>query len=66
MKTFEIVDQLDYLGFPYLAEKIHADECIYDEAISHLNRCKNECSEEEFPLSVYDEVIALLDLYFSL
>ncbi len=66
MKEFEIVDQLDYLGFPYLAEKILANECIYNEAIEHLNRCKNECSDEEFPSSVYDEVIALLDLYFSL
>ena len=66
MKEFEIVDQLDYLGFPYLADKIASNECIYSEAIEHLNSCKNECTEEEFPSSVYDEVIFLIDLYFSL
>lgn len=66
MKKFEIIDLIEELGFPYLASILDANECTPIEAIEHLNRCKNECSDEEFPCSVYDEVIALLDFYFSL
>ena len=66
MKKFEIIDLIDELGFAYLATILDSNECTPLIAIEHLNRCKNECSEEEFPMSVYDAVIGLLDLYYSL
>tara|TARA_R100000951_G_C2640248_1_gene180676 strand:- start:1660 stop:1860 length:201 start_codon:yes stop_codon:yes gene_type:complete len=66
MKRFEIIDLIEDLGFPYLASILDANECTPVIAIEHLNRCKNECTDEEFPCSVYDAVICLLDLYFLL
>ena len=66
MKRFEIIDLIEDLGFPYLASILDANECTFVIAIEHLNTCKNESSEEEFPMSVYDAVIGLLDLYYSL
>jgi hypothetical protein len=66
MKRFEIIDLIEELGFPYLASILDSNECTPVQAIEHLNRCKNECSDDEFSSSVYDQMIALLDLFFSL
>ena len=66
MKKFEIIDLIEELGFPYLASILDTNECTPLTAIEHLNRCKNECSEDEFSNSDYTAVICLLDLYFSL
>lgn len=66
MKRFEIIDLIEELGFPYLASILDSNECTPIHAIEHLNRCKNESSEDEFPCSVYDTMIELLYLYYSL
>lgn len=71
MKRFEILDLIENLGFAHLSDMLllsnaNLNNHTYMDCIEHLNRCKNECTEEEFPSSVYSEVIALLDLYFSL
>lgn len=66
MKRHEIIDLIEELGFPYLSSILDSNECTLVNAIEHLNRCKNECSEDEFTTSLYDEMILLLDLFFSL
>ena len=66
MKKFEIIDLIEDLGFSYIAAILDSNECNYVEAIAHLNRCKNECTDYEFSDSDYTAVICLLDLYFSL
>ena len=66
MKKFEIIDLIEELGFAYLATILDSNECTPQIAIEHVNRCKNECSDDEFSDSDYTAVICLLDLYFSL
>ena len=66
MKRFEILDLIEELGFQHLATMLDENEFTIYDSIEHLNSCKNECTEEEFPSSVYDAVIGLLDLFYSL
>jgi hypothetical protein len=71
MKRFEILDLIEDLGFQHLADMLLLSAAdfnnhTYMDCIEHLNRCKNECTELEFSLSLYHTVIGLLDLYFSL
>jgi hypothetical protein len=66
MKKFEIIDLIDELGFSSLATSLELNEVNYSQSLKHIHHCKFCCTEEEFPCSVYDEMIALLDLYYSL
>ncbi len=71
MKKFEIIDLVEDLGFQLLSDMLllsnsDSNYFTYSDCIGHLNSCKNECTEEEFPSSVYNELIELIDLYFSL
>jgi len=66
MKRFEIIDLIEDLGFPSLANWLDANECTHSEAITHIRYERSIQTEEEFPAEIFNQVYDLLDLYFSL
>ena len=65
MLKHEIIDEIEILGFPYLASLLDSNEITYNEALQHLSNCYHETTEEEFNASLFMTLGLLLLDYFD-
>lgn len=65
MNKHEIIDEIELLGFPYLASLLDSNEITYLDALNHILNCFYETTEEEFAAAVYEQLELLLQDYFD-
>jgi hypothetical protein len=65
MLKHEIIDEIELMGFPYLASLLDSNEITYLEALNHLLNCFYETTEEEFSAVDYEKLELLLQDYFD-
>jgi len=65
MTKHEIIERIEYLGFPYLATLLTENQLTYLEALNHLLNCFYETTEEEFSAVDYEQLELLLQDFFD-
>ena len=65
MPKHEIIEEIELLGFPYLATLLDSNEITYLDALNHILNCFYETTEEEFAAADYEKVELLLQDYFD-
>jgi hypothetical protein len=62
----EIIEKIDDMGFPYLADCLRNNEIEYLEALNHILNCFYSTTEDEFPAVDYCQLELLLQDFYNL